>query len=94
MSLIHWDKSVLRFHFQEILEDHQAGDRTALLGLGAILFGTIVMPATVKFGRPVLKQIIKTGLLVYGENQDNPQITPGQKKVVEITTAKSYKKQV
>lgn len=100
MSLIHWDKSVLSFHFKEILEDHQAGDRSALLGLGAILFGTIVVPATTRFGRPILKQIIKTGLSVYEESQNvnhsslnnhnNFTNNSSQKEVVNMTEVESY----
>jgi hypothetical protein len=62
MSLIHWDKSVFNFHLQEILEDHHRGDRTALIGLGAVLVGTVVLPAVVKLGKPLLKKMIKTGL--------------------------------
>ena len=69
MSLVHWDKSVLSFHLKEIIEDHKAGDRTALLGLGAIFLGTVALPVAAKFGRPVLKAIIKSGLLLYEESK-------------------------
>ena len=69
MSLVHWDKSVLSFHLKEIIEDHKAGDQTALLGLGAIFLGTVALPAAAKFGRPVLKAIIKSGLLLYEESK-------------------------
>ncbi|MDJ0508021.1 MAG: hypothetical protein QNJ64_02010 [Crocosphaera sp.] len=63
MSLIHWDKSVLTLHVKEIIEDHHhKGDSTGMLGLGVILLGTIAIPAATKFGRPLLKSIIKTGL--------------------------------
>lgn len=62
VSLIHWDKSVLALHVKEVIEDHQNGNSTAVLGLGAILLGTIALPAAAKLGRPVLKSIIKTGL--------------------------------
>jgi hypothetical protein len=62
MSVVHWDKSVLSLHLKEIIEDHQRGDRTALLGLGAIFLGTVVLPATAKLAKPMVKNIIKTGL--------------------------------
>lgn len=65
MSLIHWDKSVLSLHIKEIMEDHhQHGDSRGVVGLGAILLGTIALPAAAKLGRPVLKSVIKTGLSV------------------------------
>ncbi|WP_026080004.1 hypothetical protein [Spirulina subsalsa] len=69
MSLIHWDKSVLTFHLREMIEDRQTGSPTALLGLGALVAGTIVLPAAVKLGKPVLKGIIKSGLSLYQESQ-------------------------
>ncbi len=62
MSLIHWNKSVFTLHAREIIEDHQQGDSTAVVGLGAILLGTIALPAAAKFSRPVIKSIIKTGI--------------------------------
>ncbi|WP_330204515.1 hypothetical protein [Cyanobacterium sp. Dongsha4] len=64
MSVVHWDKSVLSLHLKEIIEDHNKGDRTALAGLGAILVGTVVIPATAKMAKPILKQIIKGGLSI------------------------------
>ncbi len=64
MSLIHWDKSVLALHLREMIEDKGKGDKTALAGLGAILLGTVVIPATVTVGKPILKNIIKTALLI------------------------------
>ena len=71
MSLIHWDKSVLTLHIKEIIEDHhQKGDSTGVLGLGAILVGTIALPAAAKLGRPVLKSIIKTGLTLSPQNRE------------------------
>ncbi len=69
MSLVHWDKSVLSFHLKEIIEDHKGGDRTALLGLGAIFLGTVAFPVAAKFGRPILKAIIKSGLSLYEESK-------------------------
>jgi hypothetical protein len=62
MSVIHWDKSVLTLHLREVLEDHQRGNSQALVGLGAVLVGAIAIPATAKLGKPVLKNIVKTGL--------------------------------
>lgn len=71
MSLIHWDKSVLTLHVKEIIEDHHhKGDSAGMLGLGAILLGTIAIPAASKFGRPLLKSIIKTGLYLSPQGQE------------------------
>ncbi|MDJ0658817.1 MAG: hypothetical protein QNJ42_04935 [Crocosphaera sp.] len=68
MSLIHWDKSVLSLHLKEIIEDHhQKGDSRGVVGLGAILLGTIALPAAAKLGRPVLKSVIKKGLYLSSE---------------------------
>ncbi|MEB3312192.1 MAG: hypothetical protein VKJ02_18350 [Snowella sp.] len=69
MSVIHWDKSVLTLHLKEVIEDYHRGDTTALIGLGAILVGTIALPATVKLGKPVLKQIIKSGIILSSSSQ-------------------------
>lgn len=62
MSIIHWDKSVLTFHAKEILEDHQRGDRTAIFGLGAIIVSTVALPVLAKWGKPVVKSVIKTAI--------------------------------
>lgn len=76
MSLIHWDKSVLTLHLKEIIEDHQKGDSKAAIGLGAILLGTIALPAAAKLGRPVLKSIIKTGLSLSPQHQATASVKP------------------
>ncbi|MCW6038288.1 hypothetical protein K4A83_18700 [Spirulina subsalsa FACHB-351] len=55
-----------------MIEDRQTGDSTALLGLGALVAGTIVLPAAAKFGKPVLKGIIKSGLSLYQEAKVTP----------------------
>ncbi|MFH7242834.1 MAG: hypothetical protein ACHWZW_08290 [Spirulina sp.] len=39
MSLIHLDKSVLSFHFKEILEDGHFGSPLTLVGLAALMVG-------------------------------------------------------
>ena len=39
MSLVHLDKSVLTFHFKEILEDGHLGGPLTLIGLSALIFG-------------------------------------------------------
>jgi hypothetical protein len=72
MSVIHWDKSVISLHLREVIEDHHKGDPTALLGLGAILIGSVVLPATVKLGKPLLKSVIKSGLSLIPQ----PKMTP------------------
>ncbi len=75
MSLIHWDKSVLSFHLKEIIEDHESGDQQALVGLGAILAGTIVIPTMATMGRPVLKAVIKSWLSLTDVDEVNTKIT-------------------
>lgn len=69
MALIHWDKSVLSLHLREIIEDHHQGNANALVGLGAILLGTTVIPAAAKLGRPLLKNVIKSSLSLYEESK-------------------------
>ncbi|MEA5497229.1 hypothetical protein [Limnoraphis robusta] len=69
MSLIHWDRSVLSLHLREILEDENANNQLALAGIGVIVFGTIVVPAATKLGRPLLKAAIKQGLSLYNESK-------------------------
>ena len=76
MSLIHWDKSVLTLHLKEIIEDHQNGDSTAIMGLGAILLATIALPAAAKLGRPLLKSIIKTGLYLCPQPLETSSMQP------------------
>ena len=39
MSFIHLDKSIVTFHFKEILEDGHLGGPLTLVGLGALLLG-------------------------------------------------------
>lgn len=64
MSVIHWDKSVLTLHLREVLEDHHRGDSAALIGAGAILLGAIALPKTAKLTKPLIKQAIKTALVL------------------------------
>jgi hypothetical protein len=40
MSFIHLDKSIVTFHFKEILEDGHLGSPLTLIGLGALLLST------------------------------------------------------
>ena len=90
MSLIHWDKSVLSFHLKEIIEDHEAGDRTALLGLGAIFLATVALPVAAKFGRPILKAIIKTGLSLCEESKTTiNSVSPSKAKTTQPSTVDS-----
>ncbi len=73
MSLIHLDKSVLSFHLREIVEDPPVNNNSAaLFGLGAIAFGTVALPAMIKFGRPVLKNLIKP-FLAASQSSDYPR---------------------
>ncbi len=39
MSFIHLDKSIITFHFKEILEDGHLGGPLTLFGLGALVIG-------------------------------------------------------
>lgn len=71
MSGIHWDKSVFSLHLKEIIEDHHhKGDSSGVVGLGAILLGTIALPAAVKYSRPIIKSVIKTGIYLSYEISD------------------------
>ncbi|MDV3351183.1 hypothetical protein QGP82_20930 [Leptothoe sp. LEGE 181152] len=60
MSLIHLEKSVITFHFRELLEDGHAGNQLSLLGLGVVLLGPKLLPAIAKASRPVAKQLVKS----------------------------------
>jgi len=62
MSLIHWDKSVLSFHLKEIIEDGNGTHPVALAGLSVIAANTLLLPAVMKLGKPVLKAAIKKSL--------------------------------
>jgi hypothetical protein len=88
MSIVHWDRSVLSFHINEILEDYKSGDNKALTGLGLILLGTTVVPASVKLGRPILKAIIKSGISLL----ENNKVSPQSKKVKSLPTSYSSEK--
>jgi hypothetical protein len=43
MSFIHLDKSVITFHFKEILEDGHLGGPLTLVSLGALLLGPTLL---------------------------------------------------
>jgi hypothetical protein len=62
MSLVHLKKSVMTVHLREIVEDGPSTNKAALVGLGAILLGPLVLPTVAKGGRAVTKAVIKTGL--------------------------------
>ena len=70
MSLIKGNKSVFTLHLKKMVKDHYKKDHykedsMALMGLGAIMVGTVVLPTMVKLGKPILKSIIKSGLSLY-----------------------------
>ena len=69
MSLIHLEKSVVRFHLRELLEDGHAGNQLALLGLGVVLLGPKLLPTIAKASRPVTKQLVKSS------HSYRPQVT-------------------
>ncbi|MEM8831134.1 MAG: hypothetical protein AAGE96_17510 [Cyanobacteria bacterium P01_G01_bin.19] len=67
MSLVQGRKSVFSLHLKKIIknQNHYQGDSIALMGLGAILVGTFILPTMAKLGKPILKSIIKSGLTLY-----------------------------
>ena len=65
MSLVQGNKSVFTLHLKKMVKAHYKGDDIALMGLGAIMVGTVVLPTMVKVGKPLLKSIIKSGLALY-----------------------------
>ncbi len=46
MSFIHLDKSIVTFHFKEILEDGHLGGSLSWLGLGALLLAPTLLSST------------------------------------------------
>ncbi|MEO0350627.1 MAG: hypothetical protein AAF282_11335 [Cyanobacteria bacterium P01_A01_bin.15] len=60
MSLIHLERSVLNFHFRELLEDGHGGNHLALVGLGAVLLGPKLLPTIAKVSKPVAKKLLKS----------------------------------
>jgi len=67
MSLIHLKKSVMTLHLREIVEDGSSTNKAALVGLGAVLLGPLVLPKVAKGGRAVTKAVIKSGLSLSGQ---------------------------
>ena len=74
MSLVHLEKSVLRFHVRELLEDGHTGNQLALLGLGVVLFGPKLLPTIAKASRPLTKQLIKSSYS-YRPQAHRPPVT-------------------
>lgn len=69
MSILHWDRAILSLHLREILEDESANNQTALTGIGLLVLGSIVLPASTKYGRPLLKAVVKRGISTFQESQ-------------------------
>ena len=65
MSLIKGNKSVFTLHLKDMIKNQHKEDSMALMGLGAIMVGTVVLPTMVKLGKPILKSLIKNGLTLY-----------------------------
>ena len=65
MSLIQGNKSIFTVHLKKMVKHHYQEDSMALMGLGAIMVGTVVLPTMMKVGKPLLKSIIKSGLTLY-----------------------------
>lgn len=59
MSLIHFDKSVLTFHFKEILEDGHMGGPLTLIGLSALIVGPKLLSNLAKTSSPKTKMGVK-----------------------------------
>ena len=55
MSLIHLDKSLITFHFKEILEDGYIRSPFALIGLSALIFGPKLLSNLAKASSPAAK---------------------------------------
>ncbi|OAB57624.1 hypothetical protein AY600_12350 [Phormidium willei BDU 130791] len=64
MSLIHLEKSVLTFHFKEILESGDNSHPLTWLGLGVLLFGSPLLPL---LSQPRRDQPTQSGRRVQGE---------------------------
>ena len=60
MSLIHLDKSLITFHFKEILEDGHIRSPYALIGLGALIFGSKLLSNLAKASSPAAKTRVKS----------------------------------
>ena len=69
MSLIQGNKSVFTLHLKKMVKNHHQEDSMALIGLGAIMVGTVVLPTMMKVGKPLLKSIIKSGLTLYPQKK-------------------------
>ena len=69
MSLIQGNKSVFTLHLKKMVKNHYQEDSMALMSLGAIMVGTVMLPKMVKLGKPILKSLIKSGLTLYPQNK-------------------------
>lgn len=63
MSLLHFDKSVLTFHFKEILDDGHIGGPFTLIGLSALIFGPKLLSTLAKASSPATKTQVKSSSL-------------------------------
>ncbi|MBE7383342.1 MAG: hypothetical protein F6J95_018235 [Leptolyngbya sp. SIO1E4] len=61
MSLIHLDKSVITFHFKEILEDGHLGGPLTLVGLGALILGPKLLSSLTESVGPATNASVKSG---------------------------------
>lgn len=59
MSLIHFDKSVLTFHFKEILEDGHMGGPLTIIGLSALIVGPKLLSNLATTSRPMTKAQVR-----------------------------------
>ena len=56
MSFIHLDKSIITFHFKEILEDGHWGGPLTLFGLGALVIGPKLLASSSTTRRPTAQK--------------------------------------
>lgn len=56
MSFIHLDKSIITFHFKEILEDGHWGGPLTLFGLGALVIGPKLLASGSTTRRPTAQK--------------------------------------
>ncbi|CDM96248.1 MAG: hypothetical protein P5702_06360 [Limnospira sp. PMC 1291.21] len=62
MSLIHLEKSVLTFHFKEMIEDGHGNHPLTWVGLGVLVLGPKLLPAITKISQTNTKTVSKPRL--------------------------------
>lgn len=62
MSLIHLEKSVLTFHFKEMIEDGHGNHPLTWVSLGVLVFGPKLLPAVAKISQTKIQTVSKPRL--------------------------------